>query len=257
MVQPMASGGLFDIGIQWPVLDLSNRERQSLRPRRFPWEGGNAAVAFSSHHRSTSHMFSIVRWLQTWTSKLRGDQRLPSLGGGSAPRGGEQSQAGSPGTPQCGDPETELQNDLVGEPATSAPRHGTTRLQRAEKTLSALELAWVQAADATHSAAQRPRSESPQSLALRFMRCLQSHPSLIGIGIHRRWIQSCYEEFCDAEAVTWPPPYKDFARELARVMTRKRIERWREGERLSTATWYIVPDPAAEAEFDQGLRKRA
>ena len=201
-------------------------------------------------------MFSSVRWLQTWTSTLRGIGQLPSLGGGSTPRGGEPSQAGSTGLPQCGNTETELQNDLVGEPATSAPNHGATRLQRAEETLSALKFAWVQAADASHSAAQRPRSESPQSLALRFTRCLQSHPSLIGIGIHRRWIQSCYEEFCDAETVTWPPPYKDFARELARVMTRKRIERWREGERLSTATWYFVPDPAAGPSSIKGSEKQ-
>jgi hypothetical protein len=58
---------------------------------------------------------------------------------------------------------------------------------------------------------------------------------------------------CKALHVEWPPPYKDFARELAgdpgkgrpALMPRKRGENWREGKRVGTATWYLVPDPAA------------
>lgn len=59
------------------------------------------------------------------------------------------------------------------------------------------------------------------------------------------------------KGVGWPPPYKDFARELARVMTRKRIEQWHEGQRLRTATWYLVPRPSTELGLAQELRKIA
>jgi hypothetical protein len=116
----------------------------------------------------------------------------------------------------------------------------------------------MRAADAPHGGALRRWRPSPQFLATLFLRCVRSHPSLIGMPIHRRWIQECYEDFCEAEGVIWPPPYKDFARELARRMKRKRIEDWHDGQRHGTATYYFVPDPATEVvELAHERRKSA
>jgi hypothetical protein len=116
----------------------------------------------------------------------------------------------------------------------------------------------MRAADAPHGGALRPWRRSPQDLASLFLRCVQSRPCLIGMPIHRQWIQESYEDFCEAEGVTRPPPFKDFARELARLMPRKRMEDWHDGQRLGTATYYFVPDPAAQVvELAHERRKSA
>ena len=41
-----------------------------------------------------------------------------------------------------------------------------------------------------------------------------------------------------------PVAYKDFAKELAEVMPRKRLEQWSGGKRQWTHRYYLVPDPA-------------
>lgn len=56
-------------------------------------------------------------------------------------------------------------------------------------------------------------------------------------------MQANYPVFIRALNVE-PVPYKDFARELAKVMPRKRLERWRGGKRLDTHRYYEVRDPA-------------
>ena len=147
---------------------------------------------------------------------------------------------------------------LAEGPADHAPHCGNSSIERADKTLQALHKVWKQAADAPHGGPLHPWRRSPQDLASVFLKHLQSQPSLIGFGIHRRWIQGCYRHFCEAEGVTWPPPYKDFARELARLMLRKRIEKWQDGQRLSTATYYCVQERfAAVAELDHKRRMSA
>jgi hypothetical protein len=56
----------------------------------------------------------------------------------------------------------------------------------------------------------------------------------------------------------WPPPYKDFANALKGVMPRKRKEEWKQGKRTGTATWYLVPDPAAAVvDLAEAKRERA
>ena len=70
--------------------------------------------------------------------------------------------------------------------------------------------------------------------------------------------------FCQARGVISPPPYKDFAKELASLMTRARrdfrgrrdVRRNRQGN--ATCTLYWVPDPAAAVvELAEEKRKRA
>jgi hypothetical protein len=53
-------------------------------------------------------------------------------------------------------------------------------------------------------------------------------------------VQASYPVFVRALSVE-PVPYKDFAKELADVMPRKRLERWSGGKRLWTHRYYLVP----------------
>ena len=195
-------------------------------------------------------MLSIARWLKTWMPTLWGSGGSCPGNGGLFPQSEESRRAGSAYPPQCGDVSAQRAAELpigsAGRQPTHAPHRGDSPVERAVETLQALQTVWMQAADAPHGGPLRSWRRSPQDVALLFLRRLQAHPRLIGMAIHRRWIQECYEDFCEAEGVTWPPPYKDFARELARVMPRRRKEEWHEGERLRTATWYLVPEPATE-----------
>ena len=54
-----------------------------------------------------------------------------------------------------------------------------------------------------------------------------------------------------------PPPYKDFAEQLALLVPRKRKEIWSKGKRIDTFTAYQIPDPAAVIELAAVERKRA
>jgi hypothetical protein len=56
-------------------------------------------------------------------------------------------------------------------------------------------------------------------------------------------VQANYPVFIRALNVE-PIAYKDFAKELAAVMPRKRLERWRGGKRQCTHRYYEVRDPA-------------
>jgi len=71
---------------------------------------------------------------------------------------------------------------------------------------------------------------------------LQAQPDLIGMRLLASWIEERYPLFCASLGVRWPPPYKDFAAELAVPMDRKRHDVRRNGKR-ETYTTYRVPDP--------------
>lgn len=101
-----------------------------------------------------------------------------------------------------------------------------------------------------------PCDVAARELACRFRACLQSEPAQIGWRIPRQWVQENYQLFLQALNVE-PVPYKDFARELAKVMPRKRLERWSGGKRLFTHRYYLVPDPAASVVELAAERKRA
>lgn len=96
---------------------------------------------------------------------------------------------------------------------------------------------------ATTEQRRLPEIVNARELACRFRSCLQSEPALVGWRIPRQWVQANYPIFCQALNVE-PVPYKDFAKELAEVMPRKRIERWKAGKRLWTHRYYTVRDPA-------------
>jgi hypothetical protein len=89
------------------------------------------------------------------------------------------------------------------------------------------------------------RLDDAAGLARKFRSELQAHADLIDLGISSIWIRPRYPLFCESLGVPWPPPYKDFAKELATLMPRRRRETWSDGERVDTRTIYRIPDPAA------------
>jgi hypothetical protein len=113
--------------------------------------------------------------------------------------------------------------------------------------LDALAETWAHAAYGT--------KHSTKELAVAFLRALQAQPELVGVRLHGKWIKGCYSLFCASLGVRWPPPYKDFAKELAKPMCRKRHDMRRKGKRV-TCMSYLVPDPN-KAVVALSERKRA
>jgi hypothetical protein len=111
--------------------------------------------------------------------------------------------------------------------------------------------------------AGRPSNEpcqtrSAKQLAFEFLRALQTQPALIGLSVTRLWVQSGYSLFTRYLGETSAPHYKFFAKELARLMERKRIEIRQGGRRVDTVTVYKVPHPAAGVvALADAQRKRA
>ena len=112
------------------------------------------------------------------------------------------------------------------------------RVDRAEEALAAAAHEW----SSTEACNQR-EGWSAMELARAFHRQLQAEPDLAGCVVHQVWVESNYPVFCRWLRVASPPPYKDFARELAHVMPRKiKDERLGRGpDRLgSTSTVYCM-----------------
>jgi hypothetical protein len=137
--------------------------------------------------------------------------------------------------------------------ATVTPHCGDTRIERANKAFDVLQEAWSKAAEAARE--NQWSLKNAREIAVAFRRSLQAHPDLIGLRLAARSIRKCYPLFCRSLGVSRPPPYKDFARELARLTPRKRIEVWRSGKRVDTLTVYVVPDPDA-AVVELAIKKR-
>jgi hypothetical protein len=113
--------------------------------------------------------------------------------------------------------------------------------------LDALASTWARAAYGTE--------HSAKELAVAFRRALQAHPELVGQRLKEWAIKRFYPLLCRSLRVEWPPPYKDFLKELAEEMPRKRHDLRRNGRR-GTYTTYLVPDPNA-AVVALSKRKRA
>ena len=189
-----------------------------------------------------------------WLKKMRRHKPLvpgdPLGGGGDPPSGLLALPQGGSRLPQVGhdmQPETQT--------AEANPHCGSSQLERAqlERAKAALEdtaRTWCGPARAT----AWPGGRGAKELAREFHRQLQMQPDLAGCVVHQVWIERHYVVFCEWLRVTSPPPYRDFARELARIMPRKRKdERLGRGpDRVgSTCTVYCISSRAATG------RKRA
>ena len=131
-----------------------------------------------------------------------------------------------------------------------APQRGATTIEpaphgefespqcAAERALQRIERAWAES-EPSQCGVHR---ESPDALARDFLSCLQAQPALVGWGIKSDWVREVYPLFCSSAGLTWPPPYKDFARELGRLTGRRRKEHWARGKRQGTFTLYAIPE---------------
>ena len=126
-----------------------------------------------------------------------------------------------------------------------------TPVQRAELALAGLEEAWARAADAP----QRGELVGARELAVEFRRLLRERPALVGMGISSKWIRGAYPLFARAHGVG--PPFKDFAKQLALLMPRRRADVREGGKRVGTATFYHVSAPTSVVVELAVERKRA
>lgn len=125
---------------------------------------------------------------------------------------------------------------------SATPQRVKTAWERAEEAIEAIEQAWRQAAEAP------PCGEpwgDPKRLALEFCARLQAEPALHGFAVYREWIVRNYALFCRAHGLQAPPHYVHFARELGKIMPRRRRDDRHEGKR-KTRTSYRVLAPKVE-----------
>src|SRR5262249_41114977 len=134
----------------------------------------------------------------------------------------------SPGAPHGG--------ETVPPGETEPPHGGEIHLSPQQIALSSIARVWKE--QATTEIRNLSETVDARMLACRFRACLQSEPALIGWRIPCEWVQDTYPVFCAALNVELIP-YKDFAKELAEVMPRKRLEHWEGGKRLGTHRYYL------------------
>ena len=78
-----------------------------------------------------------------------------------------------------------------------------------------------------------------------FWRSLREQDSLVGLRLPSQWIEERYPIFCKAQGLSKAPPFKDFARELKRVMPKHRPETWVDGRRRAITTYTVMHLKAA------------
>jgi hypothetical protein len=144
--------------------------------------------------------------------------------------------AGQPLPPHCGIPEPTADDPQCGE-----------KNDPARAALDDLALAWGQAAHEHQATAN--------ALASAFRRSVEAHPGLKGLPIRSDWIEAHYPILCAAFGLRWPPPFKDFAKELGEQMDRKRVDVRRNGKR-ETFTIYRISETAVVA-LSEAMCKRA
>lgn len=90
---------------------------------------------------------------------------------------------------------------------------------------------WHAVQQSTHCGEIVPRCVSVVDHAAALVRDLQAIPELSGKHVRSAWIKDNYPI---------PVPFPEFAKELAKLMQRKRVDGWRRGKRI-TSTVYVVP----------------
>ena len=151
-------------------------------------------------------------------------------------------------SPQCGKEAT------VGVVflASINPHCGKPKLARAQSVLAALAEGWRRTAQSKRSLGDW----NARDVAHEFWRYLREQDGLVGLRLPSRWIKERYPIFCKAQGLSKPPPFKDFARELKRVMPKKRPETWVDGRRRAVTTYTVMPLKEA-AGLVQAVREAA
>ena len=165
---------------------------------------------------------SMIKALRSWRQgQARARDASPS-------QNANQGQGQSPGADT-------FQGAANGQPANTATTYRPPSL--AVEALEGLKKAWIEQAN-TH----RPPNSflSAEVVAQLFASSLRGQLALFRHGIHSTWIREHYPLFCNSLHLDFPPPYKDFAHELAKVLPRRRREHWENGKRIRSSTWYYV-----------------
>ena len=209
----------------------------------------------------------MLRWLQClfWWCKPRRrpagtgsphsgpvDNRTAQTTGGFVNhRGAGTEEAGSP--PSVSTPHSGIRGTMgVLFLAHVNPQCGNQQLARAQLVLASLSEGWWRAAQQKRST----RYCCAQEAAHEFCRCLRTQESLEGLRLPSHWIENQYFIFCKAGGLAKAPPFKDFARELKRIMPKGRPESWRDGRRRAITTYTVVPFKEAMSQA-QGVREAA
>src|SRR5690349_11869211 len=114
------------------------------------------------------------------------------------------------------------QSELDAAPCTA--QRGGSPQERAQQALEALQQGWERAAALPQGAGagRSPAVGGARALAFEFRRALLSQCDLLGWAIPSGWVCAVYPTFCEAQGIEWAPPHRDFARELGKLMPRKR-----------------------------------
>ena len=193
-------------------------------------------------------MRTWFRWLHSfWKSRRRSagngsphsgpvvNRATQTTGALVNPRGAGSEKAALPPSarpPQCG-LDANFGELLL---AHVNPHCGHQQLARAQSVLAALTEGWWRAAQQGRSS----RHSCAQETAHEFWRCMRAQESLVGLRLPSRWIEDRYAIFCKAGGLAKAPPFKDFARELKRIMPKGRPETWRDGRRRAITTYKVV-----------------
>ena len=124
-------------------------------------------------------------------------------------------------------------------PLAKAPHGGQSQSERDQLALDRFTRIW---SDSVAAPARRTRWQAKE-LAQEFHRHLQAQPDLVGVWLHCNWVESHYPLFCNWLGVAGPPPYKDFARELALIMPRRRKDTRQGGIRRTYRAYFVSSRP--------------
>ena len=135
--------------------------------------------------------------------------------------------------PQCG------RDATVGVVflANVNPHCGKPKLAQAQLVLGALTEGWRRTARSKRSLGHWHARDA----AHEFWRSLREQDSLVGLRLPSQWIEERYPIFCKAQSLSKAPPFKDFARELKRVMPKHRPETLVDGRRRAITTYTVMP----------------
>jgi hypothetical protein len=127
------------------------------------------------------------------------------------------------------------------------------RLQLAEQSLGAMADTWAKAAETCPADAYNRMSA--EELAVEFCRTVYAHSALIEFAITSDWISRNYPLMCRAFGLARPPPFKDFAKELANLLSRKRWDRRSRDGKRRTDTIYAIRHPTLAVALAEAQRK--
>src|SRR5262245_22369622 len=225
-----------------------------MRRRNPHGECGRTAASFANCTRAPADEGDARRYQTVWAQRSRvqqgtcGGRNFTNVTGESMKRGFRFWLRGKPrGHEISGSQNVDEGQDHPLSPsqcATEEPREALATTSRppnlVEQALERLTSAW----------AEQARTHGPQCLFLSAEVVAQLFASNLrtqlfpnrrsGCWIASTWIRAQYPLFCKSLHLVFPPPYKDFAHELAKLFSRRRREDRETGKRIRSYTVYYI-----------------